>query len=175
MQAIRKLHIGGECHIPGWENLNIIPDDSVDHVCDASDLPNFEDDTFSEIYASHVISHFGFANIERVLNEWRRILIPGGNLFISVPDIDILLQLIRDTNLSYDDRLCAMKMIYGRQSNKHDYHQIGFNLELLVNVLAVTGFDNLRRVKKFGLIDDRSNMELSGRPISLSIAAVKPL
>ena len=176
MQDIRRLHIGGECRISGWENLNIFPSDDVDHVRNAFDLSNFEDNAFSEIYASHVLNHFGILDSQKALVEWRRVLIPAGKLHLSVPNIDILLQLTLDTgNLDYKDRLYAMQMIYGRQSNDYDYHPVGFNLEILVHFLKIAGYAKQHSINNFSLLDDNSKLELAGTPISLNLTAVKPL
>ena len=175
MQNKRRLHIGGECRVLGWENLNILPNDNVDHVRNAMDLSNFEDNSFSEIYASYVLNHFGILDSQKALVEWRRVLIPGGELHLSVPNIDILLQLTLDTGkLDYNDRLHAMQMIYGRQSNEYDYHPIGFNIEILVHFLNIAGYAKQHIINNFSLIDDNSKFELAGTPISLNLTAVKP-
>ena len=51
----RKLHIGGKIKKEGWEILNALPNPDVDHVCNANDLSKFDDNTFTEIYASHTL------------------------------------------------------------------------------------------------------------------------
>jgi predicted SAM-dependent methyltransferase len=56
----RKLHIGGKIKSAGWEVLNVIPGPHVDHVMNANNLSKFADNTFSEIYASHVLEHFDY-------------------------------------------------------------------------------------------------------------------
>jgi len=56
----RKLHIGGEVRAPGWEVLNAMPADYVDHLGNAMDLSKFPDGTFSDVYASHIAEHFDF-------------------------------------------------------------------------------------------------------------------
>ena len=88
-----KLHIGGKISLPGWEVLNVISEPYVDHVGDAKDLSRFESNTFSIVYASHVPDHFDFINeLGAVLSEWKSVLIPGGNLYVSVPDLDAFAQ-----------------------------------------------------------------------------------
>ena len=58
--ARRKLHIGGKEKKEGWEIFNIFPDKDVDHVGNANDLSRFEDNSFSNIYASHILEHFDY-------------------------------------------------------------------------------------------------------------------
>jgi len=175
-QNLRKLQIGGEVRVPGWENLNIVPGDAVDHVRDASDLSNFEDNTFSEIYASHVLNHFGLAVVKDVLREWLRVLVPGGKLYVAVPNVDVLLQSILDTeDLDYNDRLQAMRLIYGGQSNPSDYNKIALNQTFLAYYLTNVGYVKLVHLNHFGLLDDSSNSKLAGKPVSLNLTAEKPL
>ena len=56
----RKLHIGGQVKVDGWEVFNAIDANYVDHVGNAKDLSRFIDETFAEIYASHVLEHFDY-------------------------------------------------------------------------------------------------------------------
>ena len=53
----------------------------VAEACDISIVP---EDTYGFVLASHVLEHI--ANPLRALNEWKRLLIPGGVLLVIVPD-----------------------------------------------------------------------------------------
>ena len=86
----KNLHIGGKQKKDGWEILNAVPGPWVDHVGNANDVSQFENDTFAQIYASHVVEHFDYKDeLLSTLKEWYRIMEPGGKIFISVPDIDV--------------------------------------------------------------------------------------
>lgn len=112
---VRRLHIGGKIKSDGWEVLNVNPAPYVDHVCNANDLSQFTDNTFAEIYASHIVEHLDYigkpkdipakkgqwafgqpvpSELENTLIEWNRVLVPGGKLYIGVPDVDVLAKLI---------------------------------------------------------------------------------
>jgi predicted SAM-dependent methyltransferase len=56
----RRFLIGGKDRAEGWEVLDAQPAPYVDHVCNASDLPQFGDNTTAKIYASHVLEHFNY-------------------------------------------------------------------------------------------------------------------
>jgi predicted SAM-dependent methyltransferase len=87
----RRLHIGGKRKHEGWEVVNINPAPHVDHLRDASDLSIFPDNAITEIYASHVVEHFDCVDVLfSTLREWLRVLKPGGKIFISVPNMDVL-------------------------------------------------------------------------------------
>ena len=172
---MRKLHIGGWVRTPGWEVIDARPLPHVDHVGNAKDLTRFEPATFTDIYASHVLEHFDFKDeIFMTLVEWCRVLVPGGTLHVSVPDMDILARLfVERQHLSKADRFAVMQMIFGGHRDPYDYHLIGLNEEFLVDLLNKTGFTDARRVADLGFFDDTSRYAFHGVPISLNMTAVK--
>ncbi len=171
----RKLHIGGQVRTPGWEVLDANPGPCVDHVGNASDLRRFEDGSFDQIYASHVVEHYDYQNqLLATLKEWYRVLRPAGMLCVSVPDLDVLARLFIDRQLlSAQDRFLVMRMIFGGHIDAHDYHLVGLNEEFLTGYLHGAGFTGMRRVTGFGLFQDTSCLELKNIPISLNMTAVK--
>lgn len=83
-----KLNLGCEYdHKPDWVNLDINPEVSPDVVGDARAMPEFANDTFDHILASHILEHFYENEIVPTLREWNRILRPGGTIEIVVPDV----------------------------------------------------------------------------------------
>jgi predicted SAM-dependent methyltransferase len=171
----RRLHIGGQVRTSGWEVLDANPGPCVDHVSLASDLRGFEDNSFDQIYASHVVEHFDYQNqLVATLKEWYRVLTPAGTLCVSVPDLDVLAGLFVDRALlSTQERFLVMRMIFGGHIDKYDYHLVGLNDEFLTWYLQEAGFTGVHRVKDFGLFQDTSCMKLKEIPISLNMVAVK--
>ena len=171
----RRLHIGGTVAREGWEILNAISEPWVDHVGKAEDLSGFEDNTFAEIYASHVLEHLGYQSaLPAALNEWHRVLAPKGLLMVSVPDLDTLCELYTQRHsLASEDRFSIMRMMFGGQVDQYDFHCVGLNEELLSSFLSAAGFTSIRRVDDFGLFADCSTLVFAGRPISLNIEARK--
>jgi len=171
----RKLHIGGQVRTPGWEVLDVNPGPCVDHVCNASDLRAFANESVEQIYASHVLEHFDYRDqLVPTLKEWHRVLVPGGCLFVSVPDLDILARLVTDRErLTMPDRFMVMRMIFGGHTDRYDYHLVGLNEEFLTGFLHAAGFTGLRRVNGFGLFRDASCLALHGMQISLNMIAGK--
>jgi predicted SAM-dependent methyltransferase len=170
------LHIGGTSKSDGWEVLNATPAPYVDHVCNANDLSHFPDKTFIEIYASHVVEHLDYKNeLKDTLTGWNRVLVPGGRVFVSVPDLDVLARLVLDkSKLTVDERFFVMRMIFGGHLDKYDYHVVGLNEEFLAGFLRDSGFVNIKRVQEFDLFKDTSTMLFKGIAISLNIIAEKP-
>jgi len=174
--SIRRLHIGGRQKKEGWEILDATPSEVADYVGNAKDLSRFCDNTFLELYASHVLEHFDFKDeVNEVLREWKRVLIPGGRLYLSVPDLDVLCALFLCKHvLSMEQRFHLTRIIFGAHTDRFDYHLAGFNREFLENFLQSAGFINVLVVEHLNLFDDTSSLRFVGVPISLNIIAKKP-
>jgi len=85
--AMRKLEIGsGKRPMKGYEHLDIVGYRHVDHICDASQPLPFLDGEFDAVYSSHVLEHIAWYKVDTVMAEWVRILAPGGEIDISVPN-----------------------------------------------------------------------------------------
>ncbi|MEO8444865.1 MAG: methyltransferase domain-containing protein [Gammaproteobacteria bacterium] len=170
----RRLHIGGKHRHDGWEIIDAIAADHVDHLGDAANLARFPDGTFVEVYASHVLEHFDYKDkLPLVLREWRRVLAPGGSLYVSVPDLARLCHLYLTPQLAPDARFHIMRMMFGGHIDAYDYHMVGIDENYLGNQLQQAGFSAVRRVQAFSLFDDTSAMQFLGMPISLNMVAVR--
>lgn len=169
----RRLHVGGEVRVAGWEVFNVQPGAHVDHLGDARDLSRFPDACFLEIYASHVLEHLDYrADLLPTLVEWRRVLTPGGCLKISVPDLDVLAGMLLDRGrLDAQERFQVMRILFGGHVDESDYHKAGLNQEILVHYLGNAGFARAHRVDDFGLFDDTSRYRYKDVPISLNLLA----
>ena len=173
----RKLHIGGTAHTEGWEVLNANAAPYVNHVCNANDLSRFKANTFAQVYASHVVEHLDYqAELLNTLTEWHRVLLPGGSVLISVPDLDILATLfLQKARLAVEDRFMVMRMMFGGHVDQFDYHVVGLNHEFLAAFLHRAGYVKICRVESFGLFNDTNTMTFKGTAISLNMTASKPL
>jgi predicted SAM-dependent methyltransferase len=80
------------------------------------------------------------------LIEWRRVMLPGGRLRLSVPDVDTLFKLFIAPNRTLSDKKFLMAIIYGGQDSSHNYHKTGFSFVYLKHLLENTGFCNITRV-----------------------------
>lgn len=85
-----QLHLAcGSNHKPGWLNIDCyrrppcVPDITLDL---RRSLP-FADNSCSRIYSEHFFEHVAFPDSAAgMLNDWMRVLQPGGELAIGVPD-----------------------------------------------------------------------------------------
>ena len=171
-----RLHIGGQVAHPDWRILNVQPGPNVDYISHCTDLSQFGNESIAEIYASHVLEHLGYQQeLPLALREFNRVLVPNGTLRISVPDLPTLCALYLDPASSADERHHVMRMMFGGQIDKADFHYVGLSEELLSFLLHQAGFADIVRVGNFGLFDDCSSLVFKDTPISLNVSARKPI
>ena len=82
---------------PGTEfefvTLDIEASRKPDVVSDACRLP-FASESFEAVYASHLLEHISPRQAGNVLEEWGRVLKPGGEMLILVPNMGYVAELI---------------------------------------------------------------------------------
>ena len=169
-----KLHIGGDHPKEGWSNLNIQPGPHVDYVGTCSDLSALADGTCAEVYASHVLEHLGYdAALPAAMKEIHRVLKPGGRLRVSVPDLAVLASLFSAPGVSFKDRYWLMRVMFGGQTDAHDYHYAGIWPEFLTALLREAGFARIEPAATFGEFEDMSDVRFKGQLVSLNMEAYK--
>jgi predicted SAM-dependent methyltransferase len=92
-----KLHLGcGNRKINGFVNIDIQESPAVDLIANVMELP-YKENSIDTIYSCCMLEHFGrnnnlkfFRNTcwKDVLNYWYKLLKPGGEVYISVPDFE---------------------------------------------------------------------------------------
>jgi len=171
-----RLHIGGEEIKEGWKILNIQKKSGVDFIGDITDLSQFDDESVEEVYASHVLEHIGMAKIQSTFDGIHRILKKGGKFYISVPNLEILTKIFVQVPEG-EGKYKIMAMIYGGQTDSHDFHYFGYWPSLLFSILSNAKFKRYERVEFFNIFKDTSmctvNTLNGAIPISLSVIAYK--
>ncbi len=170
----QRLHIGGKQVKEGWKILNIQPGKGVDFIGNVADLSQFSDETFDEVYASHVIEHLGYQEeLPAAFRGIHRILKPNGIFRMSVPDLEALCTLFLRDGISTKRKLRIMRMMFGGQIDEHDFHKVGLTWDFTQHFFGQAGFKTLTRVREFGIFDDASSLKVGGVLISLNVEAVK--
>ena len=172
-----KLHLGGKEPHSDWKILDIEPRPEVDFIGNAADLSQFADGSIDTIYASHILEHFHYSlnnELLTTLAEWYRVLQPGGQLMVSVPNLQTLCWLYLNPNLIPMNRHQLMRIIFGGHMNEYDVHRVGFDPETLTIYLQEVGFVDCTPVSEFGLFNDCSSMKILDNLISVNMIATKP-
>jgi predicted SAM-dependent methyltransferase len=124
------------------------------------------------------LEHFPYGKTLSILQEWRRVLKPGGRLQLSVPDFDLMLVIY---HASGDDIGAIMAPLMGGQEYRHNFHQTTFTRSSLTSLLTRAGFKDVRSwdpeapgAANFG---DWSNRQIPLKdyrfPISLNLQGMK--
>lgn len=168
-KAKRYLEIGpGNERIPGFETLNIVAGKNVDYVYDAAKKLPFKEDSFVLIYSSHILEHIPWYKTKDTLEEWYRILKPGGQIEIWVPDGKKIAKAFIDAEEGYnyinkdgwyrfnpekDPCKWAAGRMYtygdGKGTLDHpNWHRALFSERYLKKVLREVGFVDLQTMSK---------------------------
>jgi predicted SAM-dependent methyltransferase len=169
-----KLHIGGQEKRESWAILDAIASPIVDYVGNCNDLSFLDNESCSEVYASHVLEHLGYnGELQKTLKGIRRVLKPAGRLRVSVPDLETLCRIFLSPTINAAGRFHVMRMMFGGRTTDYDVHYVGLNFEFLSQFLREAGFRDIRRVPEFGLFKDASTLRFRNVPISLNVEAWK--
>lgn len=171
-----RLNLGGagegfiDSHVQGFTTVDLRDVPETDIICDVSKLDVFEDRCAEYLYASNVLEHFPHAQTVDVLKEWRRVLQPGGKLFISVPDFDAAVKLYQ--KCGYTEWINFH--LFGDQKHALNYHYTCFTFASLAKLVIDAGFSDVKRLVHlpFGAKDGSENVNnLTGEMISLNVEA----
>lgn len=80
-----NLELGAFEKRDGWITLDLHPDSDIRHDL-LKPLP-FGDNSVDQIYTSHLLEHFFFADIIKILKECYRVLVPNGVFSSAVPNM----------------------------------------------------------------------------------------
>ena len=167
------LNIGGTERREGWTILDIDEREEVDVVCSVHGLSRYEDASCAEIYCSHVLQCLPIADVMVVLQELHRILVPGGTLYLAVPDLDTLAGLFVRPDIAGEQKFELMRLMFGKQETEHDFHKVGLTYDFLANCAGDVGFSELEHVESFGLFDDGSERRFDDILVSLNLVIKK--
>ena len=178
---LSRLHLGcGNVHIPSWCNVDVLKTGATDLVVDIKTLPSIPDNCADIIYSCHVLEHFPHDEISRILTRWNEVLKPGGEIRISVPDLDAITRIYQKNidHFNIPGNQPWIALFYGGQKDQFDFHKTGFNYCWLKLLLESSGFIEIEKYPHTphfipGLLDNSLAMEPFGEYISLNIKARK--
>jgi len=174
MNRLRYLHIGCGTNIlpKPFENLDIRKLPGVDHISEVNPLP-FKDDTFDLVYSAHVLEHFNRDETQDIVNEWVRVLKPGGTLRLSVPSLENLIEIYDKSN----DISSVLGPFMGGQTYEQNFHYMLFDKQNLTDFMTIAGLTAIHpwdyRRTEHNDNWDFSQAVTNGVPISLNLEGRK--
>lgn len=172
--GLLQLHLEGREEREGWKIVAASPASHVDVVSDPRSLVEFANDSVDAIYAAWFYQRLGFRDeLPAALAAAVRVLKPGGTLRLSVPDFQLLCNIMANPEVPKQEKFSIMAAIFGDQSTPERFSRVGLTAEFAAAFLKRAGFRFARRVPSFGLFDDMSSAKRVGRAISLNIEATK--
>ena len=149
-----KLNIGcGPNRKPGWVNIDLSPD--VDSPLDMREPMPFPDNSVAIVYSEHFFEHLDYPNpAKQFLKECHRILKTGGTFSIAVPDTEWPLEpcvgpddkgYFTLVKAKWHPAWCQTRLEHINYHFRQGVeHRFAYDFETLHNVLAETGFTNIR-------------------------------
>ena len=137
----KRLNVGCGYDIRrDYLNVDLVGRHNPDLVADATNLPMLPSGHFDEVVAQDVWEHFERAKTAPALAEWARLLSPAGSLFIRIPSllhlVDMLLAAERSGAAPVKE---VLHLMYGTQAYTGDYHLTGFTPAVLEDLFAGAG------------------------------------
>lgn len=137
-----KLHLG--CFhkkIYGFLNIDIRKEVIPDVIDNCITLEKFENNSVDLILTVHMLEHCTRKEATRALTRWYEILKPGGEIYISVPDLE---RVFKDY-IYYGDLRRLQNFLYGSQKHPYDQHYTGYDEKTLREDLLQCGFVDVKR------------------------------
>jgi ubiquinone/menaquinone biosynthesis C-methylase UbiE len=157
----KVLHVGcGTAPLPddysGFTEvrLDINPEVKPDIVGSITSIP-MNSEGFDAVYSSHNLEHLHASEVEVALQEFRRMLKPGGEVRIEVPDVEAVAEEIPKIGIngvlyqSQSGPITAADVLYGYHvaidaGNKFYEHKTGFTQNSLEQSLLSASFTDVR-------------------------------
>jgi predicted SAM-dependent methyltransferase len=183
-----QLHLGcGSRHVSGWLNVDVV---GSDYDIDFTKRLPWRSESFSVIVSQHVIEHLElFGELLPLLSELRRVLRPGGQIWLSCPDMAKICRLYLDGRIGelVEDRISrdnySTQGAPPQQIVNDLFHQWGehknlFDFEILKWALERNKFTDIRKVDEAHLLqhfpsfparyDDKQTLYVSARTLNPS-------
>jgi SAM-dependent methyltransferase len=147
-QALHPAYQGAE-----WRELrlDINPAVNPDVLCSMTDLHPIASESIDAVWSSHNLEHLQRHEVPVALAEFRRVLRPGGEMLLTLPDLQRIAELIASDGLEDEaysspaGPITPLDMIYGHtaslaRGNEYMAHRTGFTARTLRQLLMEAGF-----------------------------------
>lgn len=170
--GVKKLNLGaGNKRYLDYTSCDLFPGSGVDEVFGLDNIP-YQDNTIQSIHSEHALEHLRHTDARQAIVEWFRVLKPGGDVHLQLPDLELCcqkyVQAVRSGNKLeqewYRYTLYGVQRSQGDEPAEGQIHYTGFNKQELVEEFEKAGF----------VIDYIGNYDGFSTP-SIELRAVKPM
>jgi len=144
-----EIGAGPDRKMPGWTTIDMC--EGCDLVLDLAKPFPFPDNSVERIYSSHVLEHFYYNDLLKLLSECKRVLKPSGVFSASVPNARIYIEAYGKPE-TFDPALyCRYAPAYNYNSKidflnymayMDGHHRYMFDEENIIAILGKVGFRN---------------------------------
>ncbi len=174
---VKKLNLGcGDKILPGYVNVDVVESRrgfKPDVICDLHKLTPFGDNSVDGILSVHVVEHFWRWEVLEILQEWVRVLKPGGQMILECPNLlaaaNEFLQNPEAGAGPGPEGQRTMWVFYGDPAWKDPYmiHRWGYTPRSLAQVMHEAGLVNLRQEPaQFKLREPRDMRIVGEKPLN---------
>jgi SAM-dependent methyltransferase len=147
-QGLHPAFQGAEWH---EVRLDIDPAVNPDIICSIIDMRPIATSSIDAVWSSHNLEHLHRHEVPTALSEFIRVLRPGGQLLLTLPDLQRIAELVAGDGLedeayvSPSGPITPLDMIYGHthslaRGSQHMAHKTGFTTRTLAQLLGDAGF-----------------------------------
>lgn len=160
------LHVGCGAYNPeklpelyrkeGWKEIRLDIDESVepDVVSSMTDMHAVSENSMDALFSSHNVEHLYRHQVQVALKEFHRVIKPGGQVMITLPDIQAVSSFVADGVLdeplyqSPAGPIAPVDILYGwtesiARGNHYMAHKTGFTAKTLAQHMLRAGFSNV--------------------------------
>ena len=146
-----EIGAGPERKLLGWTTADMC--EGCDLVLDLAKPLPFPDNSVERIYSSHVLEHFYFRDLLKLLAECRRVLKPSGVFSASVPNARIYIEAYARPESFDPGKYCRHALAYNYNSKidflnymayMDGHHRYMFDEENIIAILGKAGFRDSR-------------------------------
>ena len=168
---ILRVHLGcGLINDPRFLNVDARRLPHIHYVSKSLLMNALPEGCADMIYACHVFEHVSHRMQMEVLKRWLALLKPGGELRLSVPDFEKLVDHYKSERARFRE---IEGVLMGAQDYPENFHQALFTADYLNKLLRKAGFTNVRHWRA----EDQDNWPQDwswAEHVSLNLTAQKP-
>jgi predicted SAM-dependent methyltransferase len=159
-EPVKRLQVGaGNFNMKGWLNTDIEPGPGQVYLDAGAPFP-FPDKTFKYVHAEQLIEHLTYQQAQVFVRESFRVLVPGGRIRLSTPNLLLLIGLFNKTKTPMQKKLLDYQIranglpatplpetAWFNQLVRSWGHQFIYDPESLRKTLEEPGFKSVTLVK----------------------------